>query len=94
MFVLLSGQHGSSHSEDGMCQGWKKMLKYRYLLTATVTSENPLQSHTAQRVLPPSGMLHTFAVSSSGVVFQKRSPMYNVTARAYVSIIRTRARVE
>lgn len=94
MFVLLSGQHGSSHSEDGMCQGWKKMLKYRYLLTTTATSENPLQSHTAQRVLPPSDMLHTFVVSSSGVVFQKRSPMYNnVTARAYVSI-RTRARVE
>lgn len=53
-----------------MCQEWKKMLKYRFLLAVADTSDGPPLRYTARRVLPLADtFIHSFVVSSSGVIF-------------------------
>ena len=69
--VCFSVQHygRGSYSDDLVCQEWRKMLKYRYLLTAAETTESSLLHYTARRILPPCDKLYNFVVSASGVIF-------------------------
>lgn len=62
-FLTSTLQSVSSRSDDVMCLQWRRMVKYRFLLTSYSTHR------TAQRVLPPSTISHNFIVSSQGIKF-------------------------